>query len=303
MVDASLGIYVYNGYLYIYGALPATIKAGADYYQPIVPYYQHEAVFYGLAKAAGDSTQSSSSNAVGTYTTDAQTAINTMIGSVNKAGDTITGTLNLTSNLVKVRDYGSSATSLMYVDTTENVHRNVLTTSTANVFGFRQYNKEETSPALAAGTYYEGYLLPSVSTGLTGNQSYNIITDKPGEQFVYKASDTFTTQTNASNRPIWAGIIASDSKAIYLTVIVDKSLSSVSSATVTTLTGWIYGVGGAIESSTTTTNWVSNYTCTAVFATDHIVRIKIAKTGNTAFSGVTASTPVMASLNTVLTFA
>ena len=60
------------------GAL--SIKQGANLHKPIVPYFIKEAVFYGMAKAAGDSTQSSSANAVGTYTSEAQAAIKTMLG-------------------------------------------------------------------------------------------------------------------------------------------------------------------------------------------------------------------------------
>jgi len=56
------------------------IKAGANTNMPIVPSNQHNATFYGLAKAAGDSTQSASSNPVGTYTDDAKAAIQSMIG-------------------------------------------------------------------------------------------------------------------------------------------------------------------------------------------------------------------------------
>lgn len=37
-------------------------------------------MFYGLAKAAGDTTQSASSNTVGAYTDDAKTAIRAMLG-------------------------------------------------------------------------------------------------------------------------------------------------------------------------------------------------------------------------------
>ena len=69
-----------SGYLKTYCALSADVKAGTDYYKPIVPVYQHAAAFYGLAKAAGDATQSASSNAVGTYTVEAQSAIKSMIG-------------------------------------------------------------------------------------------------------------------------------------------------------------------------------------------------------------------------------
>lgn len=49
-------------------------------YQPVTPRWQHESVFYGLAKAAGDTTQSQSSNPVGTYTDSAKSVIQTMLG-------------------------------------------------------------------------------------------------------------------------------------------------------------------------------------------------------------------------------
>lgn len=56
------------------------IKAGSINYKPIPPSNQHLSTFYGLAKAAGDTTQSTSSNAVGEYTSEAQTAIKQMLG-------------------------------------------------------------------------------------------------------------------------------------------------------------------------------------------------------------------------------
>ena len=65
------------------GVLPSTdakVKAGTENYQPLVPSRQHMATFYGLAKAAGDTTQSASSNAVGTYTDSAIDKILAMLG-------------------------------------------------------------------------------------------------------------------------------------------------------------------------------------------------------------------------------
>lgn len=64
-----------------------TIKTGTSTYTPIAPQYQHSAAFYGLAKAAGDSTQSASSNAVGTYTETAKSAISDMLN----APETVSG--------------------------------------------------------------------------------------------------------------------------------------------------------------------------------------------------------------------
>lgn len=78
--DASKGIEVSNGVMQIRPAGDTNIKDGLNQSLPIVPSIQHRSVFYGLAKAAGDATQSVSSNAVGTYTSEAKTAIKTMLG-------------------------------------------------------------------------------------------------------------------------------------------------------------------------------------------------------------------------------
>ena len=74
------GLCILNGVLSTYPAPSIIIKNGSSGFQPITPYNQHESTFYGLAKAAGDTTQSQSSNAVGNYTEDAKTAIRTMLG-------------------------------------------------------------------------------------------------------------------------------------------------------------------------------------------------------------------------------
>lgn len=153
----------------------------------------------------------------------------------------------------------------------------------------------------SASSYFESYALPAPDSSRTSSTSYQILTTKTYNP-IYAAGDTFTTLTSASYRPIWSGTVSSDRKSIYLCVTVDASLENISSIAVTTLTGWIYGIAGAIESSTTSTAWVSNYTVTALKASKHIVRIQIKKTNSTVFSGVTESTPVVASLNTVLTF-
>lgn len=69
-----------NGYISTKVATAAEVKAGQRSWEHIAPYIQHQSTFYGLAKAAGDTTQSQSSNAVGTYTDEAKTAIQTMLG-------------------------------------------------------------------------------------------------------------------------------------------------------------------------------------------------------------------------------
>ena len=69
-----------RGVLSLSKASDALIKSGENYYKAIVPNNQHTATFYGLAKAAGDTTQSQSSNAVGAYTDEAKSAIQSMLG-------------------------------------------------------------------------------------------------------------------------------------------------------------------------------------------------------------------------------
>ena len=79
-VAASNGVDMsQNNNLLISTASATAIKNGTNQYNPITPSNQNTSVFYGLAKAAGDSTQAASNNAVGTYTSDAKSAIQTML--------------------------------------------------------------------------------------------------------------------------------------------------------------------------------------------------------------------------------
>lgn len=75
-----------NGTIGIQPAPSVYIKAGDQQYNPISPKRQHESAFYGLAKAAGDTTQSQSDNAVGRYTDAAKAAIQTMLDIPSNAG-------------------------------------------------------------------------------------------------------------------------------------------------------------------------------------------------------------------------
>ena len=77
------------GMLFTDYATTTTIKKGTTYYQPITPVNQHAAAFYGLAKASGDTTQSASSNAVGTYTDSAKASIKSMLGIVDGSTGTV----------------------------------------------------------------------------------------------------------------------------------------------------------------------------------------------------------------------
>ena len=90
-INQSLGITEALGTLTLSEANLNVIKPGVNGYYAVSPKHQHESTFYGLAKAAGDSTQSASSNSVGQYTESAKSAISEMLsGSVSVSGTTPT---------------------------------------------------------------------------------------------------------------------------------------------------------------------------------------------------------------------
>ena len=114
-VATSNGVAMTNdGQIYINQASTNNVKQGTANYFPIVPSHQHEAAFYGLAKAAGDSTQASSSNAVGTYTSDASAAIRSMIGAV---GDVqVNGSSIVSSGVANIPICSSDTFGVVKVD-------------------------------------------------------------------------------------------------------------------------------------------------------------------------------------------
>jgi hypothetical protein len=71
---------VENGVANIVPASTADIKSGSSVSKFVPTGRQGSSVFYGLAKSAGDTTQSASSNAVGNYTDEAKIAIQKMLG-------------------------------------------------------------------------------------------------------------------------------------------------------------------------------------------------------------------------------
>lgn len=80
VVKAGSSTQIYaNGSVEFRAVGASEVKAGTSYLRALTPERQHASVFYGLAKAAG-SDMSSSSNAIGTYTNAAKSAIQTMLG-------------------------------------------------------------------------------------------------------------------------------------------------------------------------------------------------------------------------------
>ena len=89
MAAATFGLDINNnGELSVYCAKSADIKSdNTNNYKPIASSAFIATAFYGLAKAAGDSTQSASANAVGTYTETAKSKISDMLS----APETVSG--------------------------------------------------------------------------------------------------------------------------------------------------------------------------------------------------------------------
>jgi hypothetical protein len=81
-----------DGTLKIGKSSTASIKAGSGTSVFLMPSQTNLISFYGLAKASGDTTQSASSNAVGTYTDNAKASIKAMLG----IQDGSTGTVDVT---------------------------------------------------------------------------------------------------------------------------------------------------------------------------------------------------------------
>ena len=78
-VNPNYGLVMQDGIISIRPSTDGDIKTGTTTSSTVTPQKQHISTFYGLAKAAGDTTQSASSNAVGTYTDEAKAAIQQML--------------------------------------------------------------------------------------------------------------------------------------------------------------------------------------------------------------------------------
>ena len=78
-INPNVGITASGPTILINPATETEIKEGTNAFKPISPLRQQVSTFYSLAKAAGDTTQSQSSNAVGIYTNEAKSAIQQML--------------------------------------------------------------------------------------------------------------------------------------------------------------------------------------------------------------------------------
>lgn len=111
-----------DGTIYTVAAGSSMIQSATHGYAPIVPFHQHESTFYGLAKVAGDTTQSQSSNAVGTYTNEAKAAIKAMLDISGECQTvTVTGTTPVITATQNTRYVCGEVTSLDFTPSANGI--------------------------------------------------------------------------------------------------------------------------------------------------------------------------------------
>ena len=243
-VSGSLGLGiatdgVAEGTLFINPATPAAIKTGENYSLPIVPAIQSNSVFYGLAKAAGDTTQSQSSNAVGTYTDDAKAAIRSMLGAV---GDTDYAVKNGVGGIVRVGDGGdgvtiASSTHCLYV----------VPSSSSQIKTGLQQNKPIVPNTQHESTFYglakaAGDTTQSESSNAVGTYTseakaaiQNMLGVESGVSFVEQVNGTTPTITGIANTRYICGEVTSISITPPSTGIIDVTFTSGTTPAVLTI--------------------------------------------------------------------
>ena len=241
-VSGSLGLGiatdgVAEGTLFINPATPAAIKAGENYSLPIVPAIQSNSVFYGLAKAAGDTTQSQSSNAVGTYTDEAKTSIRTMLGAI---GSTDYATES-TAGIVRVNaSYGiryiTNGNTLAIQDATF-AQCKAGSTDYAVVTPNKQKYSVFYGLAAAAGDTTQS--ASSNSFGTYTNEAkaaiQNMLGVESGVSFVEQVSGTTPTITGIANTRYICGEVTSISITPPSTGIIDVTFTSGTTPAVLTI--------------------------------------------------------------------
>ena len=172
--NSAYGVETDNqGNLVLKMASDAEIKSASGNYRPISASKEHQGVFYGMAKAAGDNTQSSSNNPVGTYTDTAKKKIREMIGADGREWDELMNKTISTANstaldfteidfgskykTVRVNIINKSATSAATLQVFFNDSTQQRNLSVGTLVANTRYELEiEASPILGtAGTSYD----------------------------------------------------------------------------------------------------------------------------------------------------
>lgn len=208
-------------------------------------------------------------------------------GKVNKAGDTVSGDLILTSsgNYPTLRFH-------RYADAANGPQEMIQTSEggTASRFAFYQ--------RINASSAWEGYRLPITTTSLSSGVGYDILTSKPGTgSLYYGTGETYS----ASIETTICGYVSAGTTSIQLSVWLPKSLEQISSISVTALKGALRGISGYINGwADTDILTQSGITVSAVRTTPNCIRIGIKS--SSAYTNVTNNTPVAFSGTFTLSF-
>lgn len=152
------------------------IKAGQESFRVLVPASQHDATFYGLAKAAGDTTQSASNNEVGVYTDDAKTKIKSMIGVPTKTSDLINDSGYLTTE-TQSNWTETDSTSASYIQNKPSIAKGTgvgsiiegsITGNTANIAS-KIYSHAEGAQTISSGNISHAEGLMTESSGVVSH--------------------------------------------------------------------------------------------------------------------------------------
>lgn len=201
-VNPNYGIKIEDDTLKIMQPADNQLMVGVGSYTFITANKQHLSVFYGLAKAAGDTTQYSSINSVGTYTDEAKAAIQSMLGvpSVNDIPD-VSGFYTKPSTGIPASDLASGVLPNMSLYATKadptftssismgrKSGTNVGTNSIAlgnnvEASGFFSYAEGGTTKATAAGAHASGGA--TVASGLYSHTcGYNTVANSGGQYVI-----------------------------------------------------------------------------------------------------------------------
>ena len=200
-------------------------------------------------------------------------------GKVSKDGDTIIGTLILTSNT----DYPTLAFN-RHSDPSNGPQQMIQANEAGALSRLSFFQRVNDDGA------WEGFRLPSTTEVLTsGNVYYDILTTKPGSGSLYYAPGE--TYSNSADMMI-NGYITNGVRNIHLGLWLPKSLEKISSISITSLVGSMRGVNGYINGWNGSTNILTQSGITVITSRTTPNGIHINIGSNSDLSNTTANTPV-----------
>lgn len=218
----------------------------------------------------------------------------TLVGNLlKKTGDTMTGNLTI-----------SNISPGIYLN---NTNYNVTATSytQGNSVGFRLRDVNSKNVAIITDRYVAdgktGLWLSGWKTvgGTDISNALSLLVDKNGNRVVevndpaawrkalglcYAANDTMSVASSMAMHGLIGNAAATTA---YFDVVTEKSMENISTITVTTMSGYIAGPSGAVNNSTSATNFTASpYTISCTKQGTHHVRIGLTK--SSAFTNVVA---------------